>query len=214
MDSLAWDERYGRVPSLWGDQPNVFLEAAAGELEPGTALDLACGEGRNALWLARRGWSVRAVDFSRLATDRGRAVAMREALDVSFEVQDVLEWMPPARSFDLVVIVYLQIPAAGMSVVIGRACDAVAPGGTLLVVGHHPDNLVEGYGGPRSAEVLYGEDDLARWCSLPVLEASRAIRTVHTDDGDRDAVDCLLVARRPAGFSSASHLRLRHSSAD
>src|ERR1700712_1041252 len=79
MDAQTWDERYAAAGLVWSATPNQFVAAELAALPPGRALDLACGEGRNALWLADRGWQVTAVDFSRVALDKGRALAARQA---------------------------------------------------------------------------------------------------------------------------------------
>jgi 2-polyprenyl-3-methyl-5-hydroxy-6-metoxy-1,4-benzoquinol methylase len=144
MDSTFWDQRYADHPSPWSDEPNRFLVEAVDGLSRGTALDLACGEGRNTLWLARQGWDVTGVDFSEVAISRGRRVAAENGLDARFERHDLLTWAPPAAAFDLVTMVYMQVPAPGMEVAVANAAAAVAPGGTLFVVGHHLDNLSDG----------------------------------------------------------------------
>jgi SAM-dependent methyltransferase len=198
MDAADWDTRYAETPSLWTDRPNQFLVEAVSCLVPGRALDLGCGEGRNAIWLATGGWSVTAVDFSLVAVERGRRVAGDRGLPVEFVLADVTEWAPPVGSFDLVVVLYLHLP--DMAPVIGRAAEAVAAGGTLLAVGHHLDNLEHGHGGPRSPEVLYTEHDLARWAAgLETVEERTAVRTVDTPDGPREALDALVRAVRPPG---------------
>jgi 2-polyprenyl-3-methyl-5-hydroxy-6-metoxy-1,4-benzoquinol methylase len=193
VDSTFWDKRYTDHPSPWSDEPNRFLIEAVAGLPIGSALDLACGEGRNTLWMARQGWDVTGVDFSEVAISRGRQMAADGGLDVRFERRDLLVWAPPPAAFDLVTMVYMQVPAPGMEVAVGNAAAAVAPGGTLFVVGHHLDNLVLGIGGPQSPDVLYTEEDLRRWSpGLRVVEARRVERPV----GDGVAIDALLVARR------------------
>src|SRR6476646_1454842 len=109
MDRRMWDARYAATESLWTFEPNRFLVRETEGLAPGRALDLACGEGRNALWLAARGWQVTAVDFSAVALDRGRERADRDGLTVDWVEGDVLEWVPPERGFDLVAILYLHL---------------------------------------------------------------------------------------------------------
>ncbi len=193
MDSTFWDQRYTHHPSPWSDEPNRFLVEAVAGLAKGTALDLACGEGRNTLWLAREGWDVTGVDFSEVALARGRKAAVDRGLDARFERHDLLTWAPPAASFDLVTMVYMQVPAADMAMAVGNAAAAVAPGGTLFVVGHHLDNPTEGVGGPQSPDVLYTEDDLRRWAGgLEVAEARRVERPVE----EGVAIDALLIAHR------------------
>ena len=196
MDAEGWNRRYAASPGMWGAEPNVFLADAASGLKPGRALDLACGDGRNTLWLAASGWTVTAVDFSSVAIDRARDAARRAGAEVDLQVQDVTEWVPAEAAYDLVALVYLQLPHERLRDVVRHACRAVAPGGTLFMVGHHLDNLEHGVGGPQTAEVLYTEGDLADWCDLEVLSARKAERAVETEVGLAVALDAVLVARR------------------
>ena len=193
MDARDWDRRYLDHPSPWTDEANRFLAETVADLEPGTALDLACGEGRNALWLARRGWAVTGVDFSPLAVGRARDIAADEGLDARFDTIDLREW-EPEDTFDLVCVLYLHLGHAELGPILAKAAESVAPGGVLFVIGHHVENLGQGTGGPQSAEVLYTESDLADWCPLETARAARVTR--RTPAGDT-AVDALLVARRP-----------------
>lgn len=198
MDRGTWDERYSTDDLVWRADPNRFLVREVGGMPPGRALDLACGEGRNALWLAREGWRVVAVDFSGAGLAKGRALAERHGLAVSWVQADVVRWAPAPGSFDLVVVMYLQLRAPERGRALSAAGAAVAPGGTLLVVGHDRTNLAEGYGGPQDPSVLYGPDDVvADVGGLVVERAERVRRPVGTPEGVREAVDLLVRARRP-----------------
>lgn len=204
MDSAHWDERYAGKELVWSAGPNVFVADLTADLPPGAVLDLAAGEGRNALWLAERGWRATAVDFSRVALDRAEALARERDIRPpgSFTTvhADLLDYVPPARSYDLVLVAYLQVPAAERRLVLRRAAEAVAAGGTLLVVAHDSDNLAHGTGGPQDPTVLYTAADVVADIAGTGLEVSRAEpvrRVVPADDGDREAIDALLLARRP-----------------
>ena len=201
MDSADWDSRYAGTELLWSAGPNRFLVAELEGLPPGRALDLACGEGRNALWLAEQGWQATGIDFSAVAVERARRVAGERRLAAVFEQADVLGYEPPAAAFDLVIVFYLQLPAAERARALAAAARGVAPGGTLLVVGHDLTNLGEGVGGPQDAAVLFTPADVVREaCSgLVVEKAERVSRPVETADGSRLAIDALVRARRPAG---------------
>lgn len=197
MDRGSWDERYRSRDLVWGIEPNRFLAEQAESLPPSRALDLACGEGRNALWLAEQGWRVTAVDFSKVAVDRGRSLATEWDLDVEWVEGDVTEWDPPAEDFDLVIVFYLHLPADQRHRVMDRARRALAPGGTILVVGHDSTNLTAGYGGPQDPALLYEPDDLvADLDGLTIERAERVTRRVATDHGERTAIDALVRARR------------------
>ncbi len=197
MDSETWDRRYEGAELLWTAQPNRFLVAEAQTLAPGRALDLACGEGRNAVWLAELGWSVTGVDFSPVAIGKARQLAEARGVTGEFDVADLLAYEPVGPAFDLVIAFYLQVPATERSTIHRRAAAAVAPGGTFLLVAHHLRNLDEGYGGPRDPHVLYTPDDVVM--DLEGLEIERAeevMRPVETPDGERVAIDALVRARR------------------
>ncbi|HEU5301116.1 MAG TPA: class I SAM-dependent methyltransferase [Acidimicrobiia bacterium] len=201
MDRQAWDERYGGTDLVWSATPNQFLAAEAADLAAGRALDVACGEGRNALWLAGRGWQVTAVDFSEAGIATGRRRAAEAGVDVDWVVADVVEWEPEPAAFDLAVIAYLQLPAASLRRVISHAVGALGPGGTLVAVGHDRTNLVDGHGGPQDPDVLWTVDEIVEAIGASGIEATveqGAVveRRVTTDDGERVALDTLVRATR------------------
>lgn len=130
-------------------------------MTPGTALDLGAGDGRNAVWLAERGWRVTAVDFSTVALERGRALGARAGVQVEWRLADLLHWIPAPEAFDLVVLFFIHLPPGERRVVYARAAAAVRPGGTLLVVAHDRSNLTGGVGGPQDPAVLFSPDEIA-----------------------------------------------------
>jgi SAM-dependent methyltransferase len=191
-----WDRRYAAVENLWSAKPNRFLVAEVAALEPGRALDLACGEGQNAIWLAERGWSVRGVDYSSVAIAKARARAEREGVDVDFVEDDLLRHELEADVYDLVLLLYLHLPPEEHRSVLRRAAAALTPGGTLLLIGHDLLNLTEGVGGPSDPGLLHTPDDIvAELDGLVVEKATRVYRDVA--DADRPAIDTLVRARRP-----------------
>ena len=191
-----WDRRYAEPNLLWSATPNRFLVREAIGLTPARALDLACGEGRNALWLADLGWHVTAVDYSSVAIEKARERAAAEAADIAFVCVDLLEYEPERGGYELVLVLYLQLPAAERRLVLSRAAGALAPGGTFFLVGHDLTNLRDGVGGPSDPEVLYTPDDIvAEVPGLVVVKAERVLRDVA--DADRPAIDALVRARRP-----------------
>jgi SAM-dependent methyltransferase len=197
MDRQAWDERYSTDELVWHAEPNRFLVAEVAGLAPGRALDLACGEGRNALWLAEQGWAVTAVDFSGVALQKARRLAEQRGLEVRLVEADVLVWEPPAGSFDLVVVLYLQLPAPQRHRSLQRAQAALAPGGTLLVVGHDSANLAEGVGGPQDPTMLFSADDIVGDIGELVVErAAQVLRPVATEHGEAHAIDVVVRAVR------------------
>jgi len=198
MDRHDWDERYAGDELVWRGDPNRFLVTEVADLAPGRALDLACGEGRNAVWLATQGWTVTGVDFSAVGLAKGRRLADQQGVTVEWVTADVVDWDPPAGSFELVVVMYLHLPAEQRRAVHDRAGAALAPGGTLLVVGHDLINLTEGQGGPQDPALLFTPDDVATdLAGLTITKAERVRRPVVTDSGEVDAIDALVRAVRP-----------------
>ena len=111
MDAQQWNDRYGTAEYIWKADPNIFLVEQTADLSPGRAVDLACGEGRNAVWLAEQGWTVTGVDFSDVGLDKGRRLATERGVDVDWVCADATTWKPPDAGYDLVAVFYLQLPA-------------------------------------------------------------------------------------------------------
>jgi SAM-dependent methyltransferase len=196
-----WNTRYAQKELLWTAQPNRLFAAEVEGLRPGRALDVACGEGRNAVWLAENGWRVTGVDFSDVALAKAAELAASRAVTVDWVLADVVELEPEPRGFDLVAVLYLQLPPGELGHAIRSAARAVAPGGTLLVLGHDSTNLTEGYGGPRDPAVLFTPEDItAELDDLVVERAEKVRRTVALDEGEAFAIDAFVRARR---FSAA-----------
>ncbi len=197
MKRDVWNRKYAETEQLWALTPNRTFADEAEALTPKRALDLASGEGRHAVWLAKRGWRVTAVDFSDVAIEKARARAAHEGVEVDFCTVDLLEFEPGERSFDLVLVLFLQLPASERRLVLRRAAEALAPGGTFLLVGHDLTNLAEGAGGPSDPAVLYTPEDIV--ADLPGLEIQKAERVLRdVADADRSAIDALVRARRPS----------------
>jgi SAM-dependent methyltransferase len=197
MQREDWDERYAAVENLWAVRPNRFLVAEVADLPPGRALDLACGEGQNAIWLGSRGWEVTGVDYSGVAIAKARTRAERDGVRVDFVCADLLEYRPDPGAFDLVLVLYLHIPASGRRQVLADASEALAPGGTFVLVGHDLLNLTEGVGGPKDPELLCTPDQIAgELVGLEIEKAERVLRDV--DGAERPAIDALVRAVRSA----------------
>ncbi|MDG2113307.1 MAG: class I SAM-dependent methyltransferase [Actinomycetota bacterium] len=196
-DAGVWDERYNQKDLVWSIGPNEFVERHLGGLKPGTAIDLAAGEGRNALWFASLGWSVAAVDFSAVAIERGRRLGEeRGVTGVEWVVGDALAW-EPSMSVDLVVVSYLQLPGEQRLAAIRRAASWVKPGGTFFVIAHDQSNVESGHGGPQAVEVCWTPDEVvAELDGFEVSVAEVAERVVDTDDGPEVALDTLVVATK------------------
>lgn len=200
MDSTAWDARYAVDELVWGAQPNRFVAAEFSDQPPGRALDLGAGEGRNAIWLARQGWQVTAVDFSPVAVERARKLAMADGVEVTWIVADVADYQPEPHAFDAVLVAYLHLPATLLAAALARAATALAPGGRIVVVGHDVASTGAGVGGPQDPAILYTPQRIvAELRGLTVRTAEQVRRPIQTEHGTTDAIDTLVVAVRPAG---------------
>lgn len=136
--SEYWDAHYGQRPQIWSGRPNAVLVEEVRDLTPGAALDIGCGEGADAIWLASAGWQVTAVDVSRTALERGARAAKEAGVDqlIDWQWHDLAQTMP-GGVYDLVSAQYLHAPIEfPRDRVLRHAASLVAPGGTLLVVSH------------------------------------------------------------------------------
>lgn len=192
-----WDERHAARDPIESVEPDPTLVETCATVSPGRALDLGSGDGRNAIWLGGRGWRVTAVDFSSVAIGRAAARAVAAGVEVDWRSEDLLTWRPDRDAFDLVVLAFIHLPAGQRRGVYAGAAGAVAPGGTLLVIGHDRSNLVDGVGGPQDPEVLFTPADVA--AELPaefVIEQAETVRRPgHAGPGPIDAV--VRAKRRP-----------------
>ena len=213
-DAAEWDARYAKG-QVWSTEPNRFFADAVHEHgldRPAAgkrAVDLGCGEGRNAVWLASLGWDVTAVDMSAVGVDRGRALAEQQEASVHFVVADLEHWDLGDRGWDLMALVYVHWPTAMRGPLMTRFVDALAPGGSFVVVAHDRTNIEHGHGGPQNPDVLTTPSELSAFLTaqgLTVVEAREVRRPVSLEPGHGsaptdagttvDAIDHVVVARR------------------
>nr|WP_205315760.1 class I SAM-dependent methyltransferase [Nonomuraea lactucae] len=200
----AWEERYRGRPALWSGRPNPQLVAEAAELAPGRALDVGSGEGADAIWLAERGWRVTAVDISSTALERAAVQAAAAGAEVSGRItwtQADLRDQPPAEgAYDLVSSQFMHLPIDARRELFERLAAAVAPGGTLLIVGHHPSDLRTTAHRMHFPDLMYTAEEVAasldpaEW-RVPVAEA-RPRAAVDPDGRAITIHDAVLVAHR------------------
>jgi thioredoxin reductase/SAM-dependent methyltransferase len=198
----AWEERYRTKSSIWSGKPNSQLVAEASGLPAGRALDVGCGEGADAVWLAERGWQVTGVDISSVAVQRAteHAAAAGLADRITFSQADLRKEPPGEQAYDLVSAHFMHLPSEVRRELYARLAAAVTPGGTLLLVGHHPDDLASGARRMHfpdmmfTAEQLAADLDPAEW---DIVTAEKRARRAKMPDGPEATVtDTVLVARR------------------
>jgi len=197
----AWEEHYTAKAQVWSGRVNAQLAANAGDLACGRALDLGCGEGADALWLAEHGWTVVAVDVSTTALSRARAAAesrgMAERID--FQQRDLTAGLPEGL-FDLVSAQFLHSTVEmDRTALLRRAADVVAPGGTFLIVDHAAAppwaSKIHHHEFPTAAAVLSGLAlDDGQWQRVQVGSVERSAR--GPDGQDATLVDNVIRLRR------------------
>ncbi|MEU8300445.1 FAD-dependent oxidoreductase [Micromonospora sp. NPDC048909] len=200
----AWEERYRSRPSVWSGRPNAQLVTEAAELTPGRALDVGSGEGADAVWLAERGWQVTAVDISTVALQRAAEHADAAGAEVAARIdwthRDLREKPPTEAGYDLVSSHFMHLPGDERRELFARLAAAVAPGGTLLIVGHHPLDLRTTAHRMHLPEMMYTGEELAAALDPGAWEvrAAEARPRAAKDPDGRDITihDAVLVARR------------------
>ncbi len=200
-----WEARYAQRSAhgqVWRGEPNATLVAEVASLEPGRALDPGCGEGADAVWLAVRGWRVTAVDVAPTALERGAHAAAERgvAARVGWLQRDLSTWEPAPGSFDLVAAHFVHAPAPERAALLARWETALAPGGTLLVVAHSPQDLGTGLRRPPDPELYATAQEMATSLSgeVEVVTAQERPRVVEGPDGRPvTAHDAVLRAVRP-----------------
>ncbi|MBX0300763.1 class I SAM-dependent methyltransferase [Cryobacterium sp. 1639] len=197
-NQAQWDQRYSEMEKLWSGQPNGVLLAETRGLTPGRVLDVGCGEGADALWLAEQGWDVTALDVSRVALDRAAHEADQRGVQLRWVHAGLVEAALPPASFELVSAQYPALLRTAENRAEHALLDAVAVGGVLLIV-HHPTPTTaeasahgfnpDDYVSPAGVAALLGENWL-----LEVNETRP--RHVATGAGSHHTADMVVRARR------------------
>jgi SAM-dependent methyltransferase len=204
FDEQSWEERYRSNPAVWSGRPNPQLVAEASHLAAGAALDVGSGEGADSLWLASRGWQVTAVDFSTTALQRGAAHADALGADVAGRIRwvhaDLTTWAPAEGHFDLVSAHFMHLPATPRQALFARLATTVAPGGTLLIVGHHPSDMQTTMPRPPMPDLFFTAEQVSdslnpdQW---DVLVADARPRPASDPEGQKVTIhDAVLRARK------------------
>ncbi|OOL33187.1 methyltransferase type 12 [Rhodococcus rhodochrous] len=204
LDEELWDERYRSRPALWSGEPNRHLVGEAAELGPGLALDVGCGEGADAIWLAQRGWRVDGVDVSGVALQRAAEHADRAGAEIAGRItwlhENLTAWDPGRGRYDLVSAQYMHLPQPERDVLFRGLAEAVAPRGTLLVVGHHPSDLQTTVPRPPRPELFFTGADVVALLDpdgWDVVTEAAVARSVTDPDGRAVTVhDTVVRARR------------------
>ena len=205
-DEHAFEEMYRATDTLWSGKPNTQLVAEVADLPPGTALDIGCGEGADAVWLAARGWRVTAVDFAATALERAAAGAAAAGEEVAERIDwvraDVTQWSPEPGSFDLVSAQFMHLLPDERRTLFARLAEAVRPGGQLLLVGHDVSDIAAGAHRPPEPERFFtaaGVADSLDPAAWEVLVAEARPRPAHQHEGEDIEVHDAVVRARKRG---------------
>lgn len=173
-----WDERYGSEERIWSGQPNAQLVDRVTAMAPGRALEVGAGEGADAIWLARRGWHVTALDVSQVALDKAAAHAVAAGVGdrITWQRVDLGTWLGERPTYDLVSAQFMYLSQPALATLYRQLAAAVAPGGTLLLVGHHP--VDERHGDHDFPDVRWTPEEAASWLD-PADWASIDVSTVQ-----------------------------------
>lgn len=193
-----WDERYG-TEQVWSGNPNPHLVTYASQLPPGTALDFGSGEGADAIWLAQQGWQVTGIDISTVALESSAARAERLGLTATWQQADAFEWSA-GPTYDLVSAQFMHLPRSAFVRLHRELAASVAPGGTLLIVGHHPEDLGHAPEGKTFDDIRFTAEEVAStldpadWHTVDALRPER--EWIDRDGHPAVAVDAVLRAVR------------------
>ena len=196
-----WDERYSGSERIWSGRPNPRLVEHVSALAPRTVIDVGCGEGADAVWLASRGWEVLGVDVSGVALDRAQehAVGAGVADRTSWRQLDLVAGERLPVTADLVSVQFLHLPESVFADVYAGLAASVRPGGRLLVCGHHPADASTGLRNERLAHLLFTPEqvtavlDPEEW-QIEVADAPT--REVQSEDDPITVTDSVVLATR------------------
>ena len=180
-----WNKRYAASELVWSVQPNLLFASEVADLEPGKALDVACGEGRNAIWLAEQGWEVTAIDFADAAVAKGVSIAARRGVFVNWVVADIAD--AEKCQYDLVAVLYFHTGQDERQEWLPTVVNFIAPKGVFIYIGHDPSNICDGMGGPQDPALLPSIKEVTNYLEGFKIEDARVVErrtTQETGHGD------------------------------
>jgi cyclopropane fatty-acyl-phospholipid synthase-like methyltransferase len=195
-----WNERYGQEDFAYGREANVFFAEELIKMKPGHVLLPAEGEGRNAVYAARHGWKVTALDYSESGRQKAQQLAANSGVDLTYEVVDILEYDYPKETYDAAALIYCHVPKEKQGALLDHVYAALKPGGTLIMEVFHHEQIGNPSGGPKTTDLLYHEDDLKdhlkNWEVVQLEHIPTELMEGQYHQGPAEVVR--VIARKPA----------------
>ena len=183
MSNDFWNKRYSEPEFAYGTKPNEFLKEQIAKLNPGTALFLGEGEGRNAVYAAKLGWQVDAVDFSSSAKEKALRLAKENNVIINYAVNDFDQYQFAKNQYDLVVMIFLHLPKGTNQIIFQGSISSLKTNGKLIIESFSKEQINNSSGGPKDIELLFSEKALLKL----VLELKTELvesKTIHLDEGN------------------------------
>ena len=155
-----WDNRYSSEEFVYGAEPNQFFKSRIEKITPGRLLALAEGEGRNGIYAGSVGWEIDAVDFSVVASEKALRLAAKKNIKINYIVNDLLEYEPPANTYDAVSMIFLHLDHESTRQVHKRAIKSLKTGGQIIFEGYAKEQLGKKSGGPQNPDMLYSIEEI------------------------------------------------------
>lgn len=187
-----WNERYSTEEFVFGNDPNEFFKEQIDSLSAGKLLALGEGEGRNAVYAAKQGWDVHAVDWSESAQRKALAFAQSQNVLFKYTVTDLLDFFPERENYDAVALIYLHLETEAREIVHRRIIDALAPGGKIIIEAYEKEQLGRTSGGPQNIDLLYSlEDIVTDFIDLKFLHLSK--EKIFLNEGNAHQGEAMVV---------------------
>lgn len=183
MSKDFWDKRYSEKEFAYGTEPNQFFKEQIEKLSPGRALFLGEGEGRNAVYAAKQGWQVDAVDFSSSAKNKALRLAEENKVKINYEVCNFNDYKFKENHYDLIVMIFVHLPIELRTMVFSNAISSLKQNGNLIIEAFNKEQIKNTSGGPQSLDLLYSENDvlsLVKDLRVEMMES----RTIELDEGE------------------------------
>lgn len=171
MTKEYWNERYATDEYIFGKEPNVFFKSVIGTLPPGKLLVPAAGEGRDAVYAAKLGWDVLALDLSSIARDKALNFAKESNVTIRYELGNIADFKCEPNIFDAVALIYFHLPPALRHETHTSLAQCVKPGGTIILEAYNKRQINNDSGGPKQLDMLMSSEELANdFTSLRIIQ--------------------------------------------